>query len=44
MRPIASVLAVLCLSWLCSAANNDLDYNENVEVDPLHKVVLNPGE
>ena len=39
----ALLLLALCLS-ICKAVNDGLNDDDNVEIDPLNKLVLNPGE
>lgn len=38
------VLLALCLSTVCLALDNGLDEKENVEINPLRKLVINPSE
>ena len=44
MRHLAAVLLALWLPWLCTATDNGLDQDQNVEIDPLYGLVLSPGE
>ena len=42
-RQAGLLLLALCLR-LCKAANDGPDDDDNVQIDPLNKLVLNPGE
>lgn len=38
------VLLVFCLPLVCLALDNGLDDKDNVEINPLARLVVNPGE
>ena len=39
-----SAFLTLCLPLLCKAIDNGLNDVDNVEIDPLNKLVLNTGQ
>ena len=44
MPSLKEVLFAVCLSSLCVGIENDLDDKENIEINPLLNLRINPGE
>ena len=44
MKVVLASLLALCLPCLCKAIDDGLTDEENVQIDPLRRLVLNPGK
>lgn len=44
MKVVLAALLALCLPCLCKAIDDGLTDEENVQIDPLRRLVLNPGK